>query len=99
MCSLCGNMGVGRDWADEAQATAGPPARERAHRLKLANRVLAAGSMGLRQWGGRYVLTGSTGRSALVDNLSGIWPAADRIGGRPLDPLDPALLDRIEQRS
>lgn len=97
MCSLCGNMGVGRDWADEAQATQGTPAHERQHRLSLANRVLAAGGLSLRQWGGRYMLAGRTGRSAIVDNFSSLWPATDRLGTAPLDPLDDGLLSRLER--
>lgn len=98
MCSLCGNMGVGRDWADEAGATVGTPTLEREHRLRLANRVLEAAGLQLRQWGGRYQMTGRTGKSGLADNLSALWPLADRLGTVPLDPLDGALLDRLEGR-
>jgi hypothetical protein len=98
VCSLCGNMGVGRDWADEASATGGTPALERQHRLTLANEVLGAAGLSLRQWGGRYLVAGRTGRSLLVDNLSSLWPAADRLGTAPLDPLDERLLDRLEAR-
>ena len=52
MCSLCGNMGVGRDWADEGSATGGTPARERQHRVTLANRVLEAAGLSLRPGAG-----------------------------------------------
>jgi hypothetical protein len=99
MCSLCGNMGVGRDWADEAKATGGTATLERQHRMQLAAEVLRPAGLTLRQWGGRYQLLGATGRSELVDTLSGLWPAADRLGRRALDPLDPGLLNRLEQRS
>ena len=98
MCSLCGNMGVGRDWADEASATAGTPVLEREHRLRLANRVLGAAGLQLRQWGGRYQMSGRTGKSGLADNLSALWPLADRLGTAPLDPLDEGLLDRLERQ-
>jgi hypothetical protein len=98
MCSLCGNMGVGRDWADEGRSTAGTPTLERQHRLTLANEVLAAAGLSLRQWGGRYLMAGRTGRSGMADNLSALWPLADRLGTTPLDPLDDAFLDRLEGR-
>jgi hypothetical protein len=98
MCSLCGNMGVGRDWADEASATSGTPTLERQHRLTLANEVLGVAGLSLRQWDGRYLVASRTGRSGLVDNLSGLWPVADRLGTAPLDPLDERLLDRLEAR-
>ena len=42
------------------------------------------------------MIASRTGRSDLVDNLSGLWPAADRLGTGQLDPLDDRLLDRIE---
>jgi hypothetical protein len=99
MCSLCGSMGVGRDWADEANATGGTATLERQHRMRLAAEVLRLAGLTLRQWGGRYQLLGATGRSELVETLSGLWPAADRLGRRALDPLDPGLLNRLEQRS
>ena len=98
MCSLCGNMGVGRDWADEGSATAGTPILERQHRLTLANEVLGAAGLTLRQWGGRYLMAGRTGRSGMADNLSSLWPLADRLGTLSLDPLDDAFLDRLERR-
>jgi hypothetical protein len=98
MCSLCGNMGVGRDWADEASATAGTPTLERQHRLTLANEVLAAAGLHLRQWGGRYLMTSRTGKSGIAENLSSLWPLADRLGTVPLDPLDERLLDILERQ-
>jgi hypothetical protein len=67
-------MGVGRAWADEGSATGGTPARERQHRVTLANRVLEAAGLSLRPWGGRYVLASRTRRSDLVNNLSACGP-------------------------
>ena len=32
------------------------------------------------------------GRSAVVDNLGALWVEAERLAGRPLDPLDPDLI-------
>jgi hypothetical protein len=96
MCSLCGNMGVRRDWADEGSATAGTPTLERQHRLSLANTVLAVTGLSLRQWGGRYLMTSRTGKSGLADSLSTLWPLTDRLGTVPLDPLDEDLLDWLE---
>ena len=37
-------------------------------------------------------------RSYLADNLSALWPLADRLGTAPLDPLDDRLLDRLERQ-
>ena len=37
------------------------------------------------------------GRSELVQDLGDLWPAAEKLAGRPLDPLDPALLDALTE--
>jgi hypothetical protein len=29
----------------------------------------------------------------VADDLAGLWVAAERLAGRPLDPLDPVFLD------
>jgi hypothetical protein len=94
MCGLCGVFGVARHWTDTAAEVASRRA-ERQHRTRIANRVLLPLGLELREWSGRYTLTGRTGRSAVVDNLGAIWPAAERLAGRPLDPLDPDLIARI----
>jgi len=42
------------------------------------------------------VLSNGAGRSENMYNLWGIWAAADRLAGKPCDPLDPALLAVLE---
>ena len=87
MCGLCGVL-LSETWAEEAGDR-----RARALRLKLLNRVLAHFGLRLDEWAGRvYVLRDRTGRTAVVDDLSAIWREAERLTGRPLDPLDPELL-------
>ena len=87
MCGLCGVL-LSETWAEEAGDR-----RARALRLKLLNRVLAHFGLRLDEWAGRvYVLRDRTGRTAVVDDLSAIWREAERLAGRPLDPLDPELL-------
>ena len=90
MCGLCGVLLSGT-WAEEAGDR-----RARVLRLKLLNRVLAHFGLRLDEWAGRvYVLRDRTGRTAVVDDLSAIWREAERLAGRPLDPLDPELLARL----
>jgi hypothetical protein len=61
--------------------------------LRLLNRVLSHYGLRLDEWAGRvYVLRDRTGRTAVVEDLSAMWREADRLLGRPLDPLDPELL-------
>jgi Mg-chelatase subunit ChlI len=43
------------------------------------------------------VLSTATGKSDLVDSLAHLWPLAERLAGRPCDPLDPALIERLSK--
>jgi hypothetical protein len=97
MCGLCGTFGVAEHWSDSTGATAARSRRaERQHRVKVANAVLGLYGLRLSEWGSRFTLTSRTGRSAVVDGFGSVWPAAERLSGRSCDPLDPALLARLE---
>ena len=64
--------------------------------MRLLNRVLSHFGLELGDWGGRvYVLRDRKGRTAVVDDLGGLWTAAERLAGRPLDPLDPTLVGAL----
>jgi hypothetical protein len=105
MCALCGVLGGAEHWAD---AYARPGAftrntgplerrRERARRVSEANRILAHFGLVLSDWqGSSFQLSTRTGKTELVDNLAHLWTAAETMLGRPVDPLDPALMQRLE---
>lgn len=105
MCSLCGVLGGAEHWAD---AAARPGVytrnveridrrRERTARVAVANRILSAYGLVLSDWqGASYVLASRTGKSEVVEDLGHLWPAAERMVGRACDPLDPALIARLE---
>lgn len=105
MCALCGVVGGPEHWAD-AHARPGAFTRntgplerrsERARRVVQANRVLKPFGLALSDWqGSAYLLSGRTGKTAIVGDLAHLWAGAEALLGRPLDPLDPALLDRLE---
>jgi hypothetical protein len=87
VCALCGIL-LQSHWAER-----GTGRRERVFRVRLVNRVLAHYGLELGDWSGRvYVLRDRKGKSAVVDDLGSLWTQAERLAGRPLDPLDPALL-------
>jgi hypothetical protein len=55
--------------------------------------VLAHFGLRLSDWSGRvYLLSDRKGRSVVVSDLGVLWVEAERLAGRPLDPLDPALV-------
>ena len=70
--------------------------RGRALRVGLVNRVLGLYGLHLDDWSGRvYVLRDGKGRTAVVENLGALWAEAERLAGRPLDPLDPDLVGSL----
>ncbi len=100
MCALCGAFGGEEHWSTSAAAGGGQTRRaERLARVRAANAVLRAFAMRLDDWqGARFILSGPTGQREVVDALPQVWQAAGRMLGRPIDPLDPALIGRIAER-
>jgi hypothetical protein len=97
MCGLCGIFGVADHWSDGPGAAVVLSRRaERQHRVRTANALLGLYGLKLAEWQSRYTLTGPTGRREVIDHVGAVWPAAERLAGRRLDPLDPALLVRLE---
>jgi len=99
VCSLCGVLGGRGHWTDSSAAPEAFQGRavtrraERQARARLVNRVLAHYGLVLSDWSGSgFMLKTRTGRTAMVENLSEVWAAAETLLGRPCDPLDPALL-------
>ena len=111
MCVLCGQDFVAQvHWTDrhlEDRARAAAPGsdpvayqgdrrRDRAHRVALTNEILVHYGLKLDDWGAsKYVLRDRKGRSELVQDLGSLWPAAAKLAGRMLDPLDPALRETL----
>ncbi len=107
MCSLCGVLGGRIHWSEAASA---PEAfvsrkdpvtrrRERQNRTRIANAVLEEYGLVLSEWAGpSYVLASRTGRTTLVDNLTELWAAAEKLARRPCDPLDDRLIAALERR-
>jgi hypothetical protein len=104
MCSLCGLLGGKGEWSDSASAPAvfagrAEPQtrlRERQARTRILNAVLKHQGVVVKDWSGNsYLLTGRTGRTAIVDTVGEIWAAAERIGGRACDPLDEGYLSTL----
>lgn len=101
MCGLCGVLGT-THWSDAptgpgASEAAARPRRERLARVRLLNRVLAAYALQVDDFHGRsYVLANRTGRTEVVPDVMAVWSVGAAMLGRPLDPLDETLLQRLE---
>ena len=106
MCALCGVLGGAGHWTD---AVARPGVftrnadpverrRERAHLVAGANRILRCYGLTLGDWqASAFVLSTATGKTEMVDHLGHLWATAETLLGRPCDPLDPALIARMEE--
>ena len=106
MCALCGVLGGNDHWTDPVQrdgvyvrgGDAVERRRERFRRIAESNVILKLYGLGIQDWqGSAYILRTLTGKTEIVDSLAGLWPAAERIAGRPLDPLDGDTLTRRER--
>jgi hypothetical protein len=104
MCALCGVLGGKGHWTDSANAPAAftgrtepqTRLRERQARTRLLNAVLKHHGVVVKDWSGNaYLLTGLTGRTAIVETIGEIWPAAERLSGRLCDPLDERCLGAL----
>jgi hypothetical protein len=106
MCALCGILSGTEHWTDPVarpgvftrNTDAASRRRERVNRVAAANRVLAHFQMNLADWqGSAFVLSTATGKTEIVDNLAHLWLAAERLLGRPCDPLDEQLIALMER--
>ena len=106
MCALCGVLGATEHWTDAVarpgvftrNTDAASRRRERMNRAAAANRVLKYYAMNLADWqGSAFVLSTATGKTEIVDNLAHLWMAAERLLGRPCDPLDEEFVALMER--
>ena len=99
MCGLCGVLAGADHWADAAVTAGGTRSQRRQLRNRLANEVLAYYGLSLKEAvGGSPLLQNRTGQTALVPHLGALWPAAERLAKRPLDPLDPDLIAALTRQ-
>lgn len=98
MCGMCGLLGGGNHWSNTTapapssadSGTGGRPnaRRQRLSQASLANRILVPLRLRLDDFHGQsFVLSSPTGASELVGDFAQVWKAAERMLGRPLDPL------------
>jgi hypothetical protein len=115
MCVLCRSVAGEPHWSeslDDRDELDGEWTQERAarrHHLRLAdrrarvtlaNRLLALRGARVQDWQATsYIVRSSRGGSAIVSDWAALWPAAERLTGGPIDPLDPDLLAALDRES
>ncbi|MCS0497701.1 hypothetical protein NVS89_21645 [Ancylobacter sp. MQZ15Z-1] len=104
MCGLCGVLGGAAHWSEgiggrDGSGTARPWLRRQARQrsVALANEILRRHRVTVRDWQGTsFTVTGPTGRVEIAADLGELWVRVQAVTGRPLDPLDPALLEALD---
>lgn len=101
MCVLCYELVPEDHWADGGPAgESSPAARPARHRrTRLIAEVLRPYGLTVSDTGtGPYrVVADRKGRAEVAAGLPALWQAADRLSGRPIDVLDPALLGALTE--
>ncbi len=93
MCALCGILRESH-WAEGDSSRRG-----RLERARVVGRVLSHFGLELSDWAGRvYLVRDGKGRTAVAEDLGGLMAAAERLAGRPLDPLAPDLVAALRLR-
>jgi hypothetical protein len=108
MCVLCGQLFTEIHWSERlldpvhvSQGEGEALRRQSRHaRTGLIKGVLAHYRLDVTDdlSATNYVLDNRKGVQLVVASLAELWPAAARMAGQPLDPLDSALLDHLRRR-
>lgn len=87
MCNACGYPARLGHWIDAGLAT--PMDRRRALHVRAAvlTRALRPMGLGAHASAAGLVLAHVAGASAVVADMGELWPAVERLAGRPFDPL------------
>ena len=94
MCSSCGFPAAPGHWTEAGAATPHDRLRARFRRAQVLQSVLPA--YGLTAHDGAQVpgiqLGTLSGNNTIVRDLEEVWAEAERLSGKPIDPLDPRFI-------
>lgn len=98
MCILCYGLTGEEHWSD-AHVGAESTSSVRARRRALLTTIMAA--QGLRYsddpTGVTSLISDRKGKVQVARSLGEVWAAAEQLVKRPLDPLEPELLARLDR--
>jgi hypothetical protein len=108
MCVLCSGSVLQVHWTDRKNSSsdqltaqkAGEAQRsrirERHIRIRQSNKILGVYGLKLSDWtGSKYILNDKKGRTEIVQDLGALWAIAEKLLGKPIDPLDPVLMEAL----
>jgi hypothetical protein len=85
-------------WTD-ARVGDEPGTSVRARRRRMLTQLMAAHGLDYSEdpTGVTALVADRKGNVAVARGLGEVWAAGERLAGRPLDPLEPALLARLDR--
>lgn len=98
MCGACGFPAAPGHWTDAGAATPHDRLRARLRRARLLRALLRPHGLTVHDGGevpGIHLSTLS-GIQAILPDLEALWVEAERLSGKPVDPLDPRVLDAFD---
>jgi hypothetical protein len=98
MCASCGYPPAPGHWTEAGIAGRSERLRARFRRAEILKAILPA--YGLTAHDGGLVpgiqISTLSGAEAIVEDLAEVWSVAERLAGRPIDPLDPRFISGDE---
>lgn len=94
MCSACGFPAAPGHWTEAGAASARDRLRNRFKRAAVLKSVLSTYGLTVHDGGlvpGIQISTLS-GSQSIARDLEELWATAERMAGRPIDPLDPRFI-------
>lgn len=94
MCSSCGYPLAAGHWSDAGAADPAERLRARFRRTQVLDAVLHPYGLAAHDGGlvaGIQIAT-ATGSAMIVEDLTGVWAAAEKLAGVRVDPLDVRFL-------
>lgn len=110
MCILCGEFVMDVHWTDLAPSNDADEMvvgnqqrtrqRTRLHRTELSNKILHYYRLKLEDWNGsKFLLSDPKGNQEIIHDLGTLWSTAEKLIGEPIDPLDPSLLQQLQNEN
>lgn len=95
MCANCGFPAAPGHWTEAGAELSSDRLRARYRRASLLREVLRSHGLTAHDDGATPGITVSTqtGRHEIVPDLAAVWAVAERLTGRPVDPLGPDWVD------
>ena len=95
MCGFCGIWGAKNHWSLKsanpsvfAPQSSTDRMRERYAQCAILNETLRRFHVKVRDWGGTQWIVEHVGNgSEIVDSIAAVWPAAEKLSKRRIDPL------------